>query len=169
MEADYAARGREMEELSGQLTQLNDANLQIEALKAENKNLRDTIERNLHDHAAIVDSLRREIARMSENDTPAASVAESENSDSEPQPPVPPRKRRGRHRKNPEPETPAPAPARPKLSAIDELIDSNEWFVAPEVTSKNVSTANDSDSDFGYREPEKKHSRPDDLNQLTLF
>lgn len=168
MEAEYAARAREMEKLSAQLTQLNDANLQIEALKAENKNLRDTIERNLHDHAAIVDSLRREIARMNENDTPAVSDTEPDNSDPE-QPSTPPRKRRGRHRKNPEHEAPVPAPSRPKLSAIDELIDSNEWFAAPEFTTKNVSAVNDSDSDFGYREPEKKPSRPDDLNQLTLF
>lgn len=169
MEADYAARDREMEEISGKLTQLNDANLQIEALKTENNNLRDTIERNLHDHAAIVDSLRREIARMSENELPVSSGNQPEAGDNEQPASSPLRKRRGRHRKNPEPETPAPAPSRPKLSAIDELIDSNEWFVAPELTSKNVSAVNDSDSDFGYREPEKKHSRPDDLNQLTLF
>ncbi len=169
MEADFAARTREMEEISGKLNELNDANLRIEALKAENNNLRDTIERNLHDHAAIVDSLRREVDRLSQSQAAPSAAQPADGGAEEPSAPAPPRKRRGRHRKNPEPEAPAPAPARPKLSAIDELIDSNEWFVAPEMTSKNVSAVSDSDSDFGYREPEKKHSRPDDLNQLTLF
>lgn len=58
------------------------------------------------------------------------------------------------------------APKQIKISAIDDLLDSTDWFTAPEP----VPLAKDPevDEDFGYKEPTKKTSHDDD-KQLSLF
>ena len=55
---------------------------------------------------------------------------------------------------------------RPKVSAIDELMDSTDWFTAPEP----VPLKKDPEVDelFGYKEPQRKPAHIDD-KQLSLF
>ncbi len=59
-------------------------------------------------------------------------------------------------------ETPSPI----KISAIDELMDSTDWFTAPDPVPLKKDP--EVDEDFGYKEPVKRTSRDDD-KQLSLF
>ncbi len=59
-------------------------------------------------------------------------------------------------------ETPGPI----KISAIDELMDSTDWFTAPDPVPLKKDP--EVDEDFGYKEPVKRTSRDDD-KQLSLF
>jgi len=57
----------------------------------------------------------------------------------------------------------------PKISAIDDTLDSTEWLIAtpPEgVVAKSVGMV--SDADFGYQEPPRKQT-PDNAAQMSLF
>lgn len=53
-----------------------------------------------------------------------------------------------------------------KISAIDELMDDTDWFVAPDPVPLKKDP--EVEENFGYKEPEKKDRKPDD-RQLTLF
>jgi myosin heavy subunit len=69
-----------------------------------------------------------------------------------------PRKRRGRPKKD-----------LPRISAIDESMDSTEWFVAtpPEGVNMKVSTV--TDAEFGYQAPPRKPQPPVNDAQMVLF
>ena len=55
-----------------------------------------------------------------------------------------------------------------KISAIDELMDNTDWFVAPEPTPLKKSA--EVEEDFGYREPAQSKKVPrDDDKQLSLW
>ncbi len=73
-------------------------------------------------------------------------------------------------------ETPAVGPepaARPaenstvKISAIDELMDSTDWFIAPDPMP--VKKDPEVEEDFGYKEPPARRATRDDDKQLSLF
>lgn len=81
-----------------------------------------------------------------------------------------PRKRKKKSRRRNESgviagfETEAAAPV--KISAIDELMEDTDWFVAPDPVPLKKDP--EVEEIFGYKEPEKKDRKPDD-RQLTLF
>ena len=72
--------------------------------------------------------------------------------------PSAPKKRRGRSKKN-----------MPRISAIDESMDSTEWLVATPPEGANLKVAVPSDPDFGYQEPPRKPQPPVNDAQMLLF
>lgn len=69
-----------------------------------------------------------------------------------------PKKRRGRPKKSV-----------PRISAIDESMDSTEWLVATPPEGSNLRVAPPSDADFGYQEPPRKSRAPQNDAQMSLF
>lgn len=111
----------------------------VSSLEADNKRLAADLETNVLERASSENELRQTIEELSKK--PAASTLEK-----------PRRKRK----------------STPKISAIDDTIDSTEWLVStpPENTPKVTPAV--SDSDFGYQEPPKK-SHPANDAQMSLF
>lgn len=71
------------------------------------------------------------------------------------------RQKRGRRKRDEN----FPAPKR--FSAIDELMDSDDWFVSTPPPRQEKPEKND--DDFGYKEPPKKNPPADDDRQLSLW
>ncbi len=71
------------------------------------------------------------------------------------------RQKRGRRKRDEN----LPAPKR--FSAIDELMDSDDWFVSTPPPRQEKTEKND--DDFGYKEPPKKNPPADDDRQLSLW
>lgn len=71
------------------------------------------------------------------------------------------RQKRGRRKRDEN----VPAPKR--FSAIDELMDSDDWFVSTPPPRQEKPEKND--DDFGYKEPPKKNPPADDDRQLSLW
>lgn len=69
-----------------------------------------------------------------------------------------PKKRRGRPKKT-----------MPRISAIDESMDSTEWLVATPPAGTAVKVAPLSDPAFGYQEPPRKPQPPENDAQMLLF
>ena len=69
-----------------------------------------------------------------------------------------PKKRRGRPKKT-----------LPRISAIDESMDSTEWLVATPPAGTSVKVAPLSDPAFGYQEPPRKPQPPENDAQMLLF
>ncbi|WP_300935743.1 hypothetical protein [uncultured Muribaculum sp.] len=69
-----------------------------------------------------------------------------------------PKKRRGR-----------PKRSVPRISAIDESMDSTQWLVATPPEGANLKVTSPSDSDFGYQEPPRKPQPPENDAQMLLF
>lgn len=66
-----------------------------------------------------------------------------------------------------EPAAPAPENGTVKISAIDELMDSTDWFIAPDPMP--VKKDPEVEEDFGYKEPPARRTTRDDDKQLSLF
>lgn len=140
--------------------QLAEATSSIVTLKEETESLRETIKTNLHTHATSQSAMQEEIKRLT------AMVESLEpNSYTEPAPTY--------TKSEPEQEsTPEPAIDAEDntiiISAIDELMDSTDWFQAPEPTPLKKDPA--LEEEFGYKEPVKKPTaHHDDDKQLSLF
>lgn len=56
---------------------------------------------------------------------------------------------------------------KPRISAIDELLDSTDWFVAAPPPQKQKEP--EKEDDFGYKAPPQRNSHPDDDKQLSLW
>ncbi len=56
---------------------------------------------------------------------------------------------------------------KPHISAIDELLDSTDWFVAAPPPPKQKEP--EKEDDFGYKAPPQRKSHPDDDKQLSLW
>ncbi len=69
-----------------------------------------------------------------------------------------PKKRRGRPKKT-----------MPRISAIDESMDSTEWLVATPPAGTSVKVAPLCDPAFGYQEPPRKPQPPENDAQMLLF
>lgn len=67
----------------------------------------------------------------------------------------------------PEPATAAAENGSVKISAIDELMDSTDWFIAPDPMP--VKKDPEVEEDFGYKEPPARRTTRDDDKQLSLF
>lgn len=131
---------------------------------------RDDIIRNLNDRLA--DALREadRLASRDANDMshlelteipdiiPQPAAAASEIAD-QPQPVQ--KKKRGRRKRSEA--TPQPK----RFSAIDELMDSTDWFDSTPPTRQEKPDKND--DDFGYKAPPKKTPPADDDKQLSLW
>ncbi|MCM1332704.1 MAG: hypothetical protein NC248_08850 [Bacteroides sp.] len=110
----------------------------IAALESQNKRLASDLETNIMARASTENELKSTIEELSKKAAPAVEK--------------PRRKRK----------------TTPKISAIDETIDSTEWLVAtPPENAPKVAPAV-SDAEFGYQEPPKK-SHPANDAQMSLF
>lgn len=141
-------KNQRIEELQNKLSEANSKNQQ---LNGDTENLR-----------RECDELRAEVKRLS---------AMINMSDSPRQ-----RGKQHKHKKNNETaetakpaDQPTKAPKQPavKISAIDELMDSTDWFtVAEPIPPKKDPEV---DEDFGYREPARPAPHSDSDKQLSLF
>ncbi len=111
----------------------------IAALEADNKRLASDLETNIMERASTENELKQTIEDLTKN----VAVQAQEK---------PRRKRK----------------SQPKISAIDETIDSTEWLVSTPPENAPKVTPSVSDADFGYQEPPKK-SHPANDAQMSLF
>lgn len=125
---------------------------ELEISKSENEGLRKTIETNLYAQAQSEAELKAKIAELTEKlSQQQAAVTATEA----PQAEYVPKQSKRKSKK------------RPVISAIDELMESTDWFVAQEPTPMKKGA--DGEDDFGYKEPVKKPNSKDDDKQLSLF
>ena len=117
------------------------------------ESLRSTIETNLRTHAEVEHTLRQEINMLRGNgdlslsDTPAPYSHATESSTGE---------------------TEIPEVKESKISAIDDLMDNTDWFVAPDPVPLKKDP--EVEEQFGYKEPKTRQTRQiDDDKQLSLF
>ena len=144
-----------------------------ESLKAENKSLLDAaFDASMPTDSAEVEELRSEVRRLTE----LINIASTEPRQ---------RQKRGRKKKQTAENPAADLPAEPttleeatlpliddapsgqaKISAIDELMDSTDWFKAPDpIPLKKDPVV---EEEFGYKEPPKRPNL-DSEKQLSLF
>lgn len=120
------------------------------------KSLESTIQSNLMAHAKSEDELRKQLEEAkshSESDNQTSAIDNASDANSPDGESTSPKRRRGR-------------PKKPKISAIDDMIDSTDWLVAPPLPAKKEK--DDENDDFGYKAPVRK-SHPDDEKQLSLW
>ncbi|MCM1348411.1 MAG: hypothetical protein NC338_03285 [Firmicutes bacterium] len=184
-EAKVIALTRELKESDATIKTLQkrvtESAAQAQQSSEEIESLRATIEKNLYTHATVESELRKELELLKQtsslSENPAAeakSPDEAANADSS-TPGTYPKKKHRKKRKNSrqqqeatlsgitdEAETPAV-----KISAIDELMESTDWFVAPEPVPLKKDP--EVEENFGYKEPQKKNDTPADDRQLTLW
>lgn len=156
---------------------LGEAAKSAEETSAEIDRLKSTIETNLYAHAEAEAELRAEIKRLNELlIAPRDEAAETSSAETYTQSAQARRRKKKRKKR----EIPAQFPGmtdeetisdtdhRPvKISAIDELMDSTDWFVAPEPIPLKKDP--EVEEIFGYKEPAKKNDNPEDDRQLTLW
>lgn len=161
---------------------------ECDSSKAKVDELTETLRDNLRKYSFEEARLRRQIEKLEKalneavsppptvtfdtDDTPSPAIAEPVPDTSEPEAELPagnepeaepstqttPRKRRGRKPK-----------ASPRINAIDEYIEGNEWFGTSEPESKAAkSAASTDDDDFGYKHPQR-HNQPANEDQLSLW
>lgn len=118
----------------------------INALEIKVAELHKTIQTNLFDHAAEEEKLQNEIKRL----TTSITKKESNNIDSS----------KGRKAAKTQKTDAEPL-------AIDELMDSTDWFAAPEPGPRHKDP--EVTENFGYKNQLKKKTQKTDDNQLTLF
>jgi len=146
--------------------QLADSAIKVEEQKSEIESLNSTIEANLYAHASAETELRKQISDLQTfNNTPNISAHPDIT---EPQR-VPETKRNKNKRKRTGTSTKREETRQThiKISAIDELMDNTDWFVAPEPVPLKKDP--EVEENFGYKEPAKKPESPDDDRQLTLW
>ncbi|MBD5245014.1 MAG: hypothetical protein HDS57_06070 [Barnesiella sp.] len=127
----------------------------LEAARQEIESLRATIESNLKANAALLE---------------AVSASESSPVFDVPLhigiPPIKPEKTAEKPAKKKK-RAPSRKKEKPRISAIDELMDSTDWLVAPQPEPPKETPKED---DFGYQEPApKKNPAADDDRQLSLW
>ena len=133
-----ATKNNQINELNDTLRRRDD---RINALEAEEKSLRRTIEANLMNQAESEKALRAEIDQLQKQLATAGTGS---------------RQRAKRKAST------------PRISAIDEELDNTDWLVATPPEGKNVRTSGVSDSEFGYQEPTRK-TPPENSAQMSLW
>lgn len=118
----------------------------IESLDKEIERLRKELDHSQYIHAEAEDALRKQIETLTE--ASAKDVPDTEAATTV-------KKRKARKSKQ------------PAISAIDELIDSTDWLLAPAPESQ-PKPAEDKDDDFGYKAPARK-TPPASEGQLSLW
>ncbi|MDE7026068.1 MAG: hypothetical protein K2O88_09355 [Paramuribaculum sp.] len=141
-------------DLTSQLANANDhislISKDLELSQSDNNSLRKTIETNLYAQAQSENELKSKIADLTAK-LEKSTAATSESTKTE-------------HNTKP---TRRKSKKRPVISAIDDLMENTDWFVAQEPTP--IKKGSDSEDDFGYKEPTKKPNSKDDDKQLSLF
>lgn len=149
---------------------LNEARKANSVLKKKIEDLNNELPKTSEAHEKETDQLRAEIKRLTELINAAEQSTGNIHAGRK-------RKRRNKSEEipaqQPEPEAlPAPTPLpeeikdRPKISAIDELMDSTDWFTAPDPIPLKKDP--EVEEQFGYKEPQRKPTHHDD-KQLSLF
>ena len=135
------------------------ADEQLARLKADNEML----QRQVESASKLEQQLRDEIARLSEMIQATATQ--------QPAQPRQPKRRKSKKHAAEIDQTPLDLglePPKPlKISAIDELMDDTDWFIAPDPVPLKKDP--EVDEDFGYKEPVAKKTSRDDDKQLSLF
>ena len=159
--------------------QLAENAMKADAAEKEIESLKSTIESNLYSHAQAESELRTEISRLNAlcaTIPPIAAEAQSEFKPTKKKSQSSRRKKNNKYLDNSLPligddelnkDDTAPATKPIKISAIDELMDSTDWFVAPE--PQPLKKDPEVEENFGYKEPPKKQEPEDDDRQLTLW
>ncbi len=130
-------------------TRIQELERKLDTSKSDCESLRKTIENNLYAQAKNENELNNKIAELTES---------LKNAESAHQPTTQPvQQSTAQKRRNKK---------KPVISAIDDLMESTDWFVAQEPTP--IKKSPDSEDDFGYKEPVKKINKDDD-KQLSLF
>lgn len=166
MQSAKDARIKELKEanqrLGGETAELKST---VNEREATIKSLRNTIEENLVSHASAVAELKAEIERAkapkpgNASESKPQKQAKKPKETSKPSNSVPEAVTEKAEEKR-------PAEKEIKISAIDELMESTDWFVAPDPTPLKKDP--EVEEAFGYKEPVKKTSRDDD-KQLSLW
>lgn len=180
-EAKVIALTKELKESDATIAalqkRLSDTALDGEKRIEQIADLRQTIESNLYSHAQIQSELRAEIEDLKQQliavQATSTPVAESEGANTIEKSQS--KKRRKKRRKShadfsatitgitdDEPDT-----AGTKISAIDELMESTDWFVAPDPVPLKKDP--EVEENFGYKEPQRKNDAPADDRQMTLW
>lgn len=123
-------------------------------LKSEIESLKETIASNLKDHAESSKNLSDEIARLKQ-------LIESHQS------PTEEKKSRKEKRSAKTRERNSNNSGTLKISAIDELMESTDWFAPPPPGPRRKDP--EVEENFGYKEQPRKSSKSKNDNQLTLF
>lgn len=127
----------------------------LEQAREEIESLRATIASNLKANAVLLEAIT-EAESSPVFDVPVKVAA----------PPVEPEKettkKAAKKKKKPSPRK----KEKPRISAIDELMDSTDWLVAPTPEPPKETPKED---DFGYQAPPPKKHIPDDDRQLSLW
>jgi myosin-9 len=138
------------DELQANAANLAELQKELTASRIECDSLRKTIETNLYAQAKSEKELKDEIQSLTEKLDKLSK--EATKSVAAPQYGATTPKRRSKKR--------------PVISAIDDLMESTDWFVAQEPTPMKKDP--EVEEDFGYKEPAKKINKDDD-KQLSLF
>lgn len=150
--------------------QLADSAKTTEEARLEIDRLQSASEAAQRLHQADLDELHAEIRRLKETlssqPAPAAEPSEAPAAADKPKR----RKKRKKHNADSATLQFADEPDKQstvRISAIDELMDNTDWFVAPDPVPLKKDP--EVEENFGYKEPAKKTDAPDDDRQLTLW
>ncbi len=168
--AETSALNREIRDLNATIErlqkQLSESAIKTEQYKTEIDTLNSTIEANISAHASAETELRKKIDDLME--IPPVKLSSAASDPNTPAPVKDKRKRKSRKNKPAITPNTSEAPATPvRISAIDELMDNTDWFVAPEPVPLKKDP--EVEENFGYKEPAKKPESHDDDRQLTLW
>lgn len=150
--------------------QLADSAKASEEARLEIDRLQSASEAAQRRHQADLDELHAEIRTLKEtlSSRPAPDAEQAEA----PAAAAKPKRRKKRKKRNADSATLQFADETDKqstvrISAIDELMDNTDWFVAPDPVPLKKDP--EVEENFGYKEPAKKTDAPDDDRQLTLW
>ena len=168
--AETSALNREIRELNATIErlqkQLSENAIKTEQYKTEIDTLNSTLEANISAHASAETELRKKIDDLME--IPPVKLSSAASDPNTPAPVKDKRKRKSRKNKPAITPNTSEAPATPvRISAIDELMDNTDWFVAPDPVPLKKDP--EVEENFGYKEPAKKPESHDDDRQLTLW
>ena len=168
--AETSALNREIRELNATIErlqkQLSENAIKTEQYKTEIDTLNSTLEANISAHASAETELRKKIDDLME--IPPVKLSSAASDPNAPAPVKDKRKRKSRKNKPAITPNTSEAPATTvRISAIDELMDNTDWFVAPDPVPLKKDP--EVEENFGYKEPAKKPESHDDDRQLTLW
>ncbi|MCM1484373.1 MAG: hypothetical protein NC043_08540 [Muribaculaceae bacterium] len=149
------------------------ARTETDSIRTEMHQAKENSDKEINTLTQKVESLRAEVKRLNtllQASDAASGVLPLAASDEAPYKPHSGKKRR--QRRKPKDVTangsPTPDGGNVKISAIDELMDNTDWFIAAEPGPRPKDP--DTEENFGYREPVRKTSKTNsNKNQLTLF
>ncbi len=152
-----------------------DSSRKYEEAQSEIKSLKSSMEAAAEAHSKSEETLRKMIEATRQLDNKQTTPDSSESLESDPAQPLvieqkaktePAEPEYAANELQPKPKRKRGRPKKPKISAIDDMIDSTDWLVAPPLPKKK--DKDEENDDFGYKAPIRK-SHPDDDKQLSLW